>query len=60
MTSRMAVMELESVEDCIGLDPLEIQNEVNAPTYFVPHDVDNYFEFDERKSPLINSRNDFE
>ena len=56
----MAVMELESVEDCIGLDPLEIQNEVNAPTYFVPHDVDNYFEFDERKSPLINSRNDFE
>ena len=52
MESRFAVMELESVEDRIGFDPLEIQIEVNLPEEQAPVDADNYFEFEERKSPM--------
>ena len=51
LASRLAVMELQSLDDRIGFDPLEIQIEVNRPDEGIPDDVDNYFEFEERKSP---------
>ena len=51
MESRFAVLELESVEDRVGLDPLDIQIEVDAHEEPEQLDIDDYFEFEERKSP---------